>query len=110
MTTRPGMGQARPPGDRRDGSLRGRSLALLGLATVARLLAGCDPFGSAGPSSTSPTRSPSARSLMPGPEKRSNAVSQLEAMLLKAARERLTLEGRLGPPHPDDRTKENDVR
>ena len=43
--TRPGLGQARPPGDRPGRQPeRAQPRRCLGLATVARLLADCDPF------------------------------------------------------------------
>jgi hypothetical protein len=95
----------------RGGSLRGRNLALLGLGTVARLLADCDPFRVRWALQVLPYPvAKRARSLMPVPHKRSPAVSRLEAELLKSAWQRLDLEGRISPPHPEDRTRESDVR
>jgi hypothetical protein len=95
----------------RDGSLRGRNLALLGLATLARLLADCDPFRVRWALQHLPYPvAKRARSLMPAAEHRSAAVSRLEAVILKAALQRLALEGRIVPRHPKDRTRESDVR
>jgi hypothetical protein len=93
-----------------EGSLRGRNLALLGLATAARLLADCDPFRVRWALQHLPYPvAKRVRSLMPAPEKRSGAAARLEALLLKTAWRRLTLEGRISPPHPEDRVKESDV-
>jgi hypothetical protein len=94
-----------------DGSLRGRNVALLGLATLARLLADCDPFRVRWALQHLPYPvAKRARSLMPAAEHRSPAVSRLEAVILKTAWRRLALEGRIGPPHPEDRTRGSDVR
>lgn len=95
----------------RESPPRGRNLALLGLATMARLLADCDPFRVRWALQHLPYPvAKRARSLMPNADRRSPAVSRLEAMILKAAWQRLNHEGRLGPPHPEERTKESDAR
>jgi hypothetical protein len=95
----------------RDGGLRWLNVATLGLATLARLLADCDPFRVRWALQHLPYPvAKRARSLMPSPENRSAAACRLEAVILKAAWQRLTLEGRISPPHPEDRARESDVR
>jgi hypothetical protein len=89
---------------------RRRQVALLGLATMARLLADCDPFRVRWTLQHLPYPiAKRIRSLMPGPQKRSIAASCLESLLLKTAWERLTLEGRVTLAHPKDDTRESDV-
>jgi hypothetical protein len=87
-----------------------RQAALLGLATMARLLADCEPFRVRWTLQHLPYPiAKRVRSIMPGPQKRSSSVSALESLLLKTAWERLTLEQRITPTHPDHQTRERHV-
>jgi hypothetical protein len=87
-----------------------RQLALMGLTTLARLLADCDPFRTRWTLQHLPYPiAKRIRSLMPSPQKRSIGVSSLESLLLKTAWERLSLEKRITRKHPDRAARERDV-
>ena len=87
-----------------------RQLALMGLATLARLLADCDPFRTRWTLQHLPYPiAKRIRSLMPGPQRRSSGVSSLESLLLKTAWERLNLEHRITLEHPDSDARDRDV-
>ena len=87
-----------------------RQLALMGLATLARLLADCDPFRTRWALQHLPYPiAKRIRSLMPGPQRRSSGVSSLESLLLKTAWERLNLEHRITLEHPDSDARDRHV-
>ena len=87
-----------------------RQLALMGLATLARLLADCDPFRTRWTLQHLPYPiAKRIRSLMPSPQRRSIGVSSLESLLLKTAWERLNLEHRVTLEHPDSHARDRDV-
>ena len=76
-------------------SARRRRTAHLGLLTIARLLADCEPFRVRWALQHWPyTIAKPTRSLMPPDSKRSLVVTQVESLVLKTAWERLNLEGR----------------
>jgi hypothetical protein len=81
---------------------RRRHAARLGLLTIARLLADCEPFRIRWALQHWPyTIAKLTRSLMPPVSQRSRMVSQGEALVLKTAWDRLNLEGRLPQHGPD---------
>jgi hypothetical protein len=87
-----------------------RRLALMGLATLARLLADCDPFRTRWTLQHLPYPiAKRIRSLMPRPQRRSIGVSSLESLLLKTAWKRLSLEKRITLEHPNNDARERDV-
>ncbi len=87
-----------------------RQLALMGLATLARLLADCDPFRTRWTLQHLPYPiAKRIRSLMPSPERRSIGVSSLESLILKTAWERLNLEHHITLEHADSHVRDRDV-
>lgn len=86
-----------------------RQLALLGLATLARLLADCDPFRTRWTLQHLPYPiAKRIRSLMPSSQRRSIGVSSLESLLLKTAWKRLNLEHRVTLEHPKSHARDRD--
>ena len=80
---------------------RRRRIARLGLLTIARLLADCEPFRVRWALQHWPyTIAKLTRSLMTLESKRSPVVSHVESEVLKTAWDRLNLEGRLRAPWP----------
>jgi hypothetical protein len=78
-----------------------RRTALLGLVTLARLLADCEPFRVRWALQHLPySIVKRIRSLMPPAPKRTAAVSRLESVILRTAWDRLGLEGRIATPFP----------
>jgi hypothetical protein len=87
-----------------------RQISLLGLGSMARLLADCDPFRVRWTLQHLPYAiAKRIRSLMTVSSKPSIAVARLDSLLLKTAWERLTLEGRVTMAHPDNNTRARDV-
>jgi hypothetical protein len=85
---------------------RRRHAARLGLLTIARLLADCEPFRIRSALQHWPYPiAKLTRSLIPGPTQRSPMVSQGESLVLQTAWQRLNLEGRLATPLPDSSPK-----
>jgi hypothetical protein len=84
--------------------------ARIGLFTVARLLADCEPFRLRWALEHLPYPIVKlTRSLMSDASSRTPVILRGEAQLLKSAWERLTLEGRLTDPWPD-RSGDNEIR
>jgi hypothetical protein len=82
----------------------------MGLHTLARLLADCDPFRTRWTLQHLPYPiAKRIRSLMPSLQRRSVGVSSLESLLLKTAWQRLNLEKRMTLEHPDSDAREWDV-
>jgi hypothetical protein len=80
---------------------RRRRTALLGLVTLARLLADCEPFRVRWALQHLPYPIVKrVRSLMPPDPKRSDAVARLEDLILRTAWDRLVLEDRIATPYP----------
>jgi hypothetical protein len=78
---------------------------------MARLLADCDPFRVRWTLQHLPYAiAKRIRSLMTLAPKRSVAVARLDSLLLKAAWDRLTLEGRVTMAHSENDARETDVR
>jgi hypothetical protein len=78
-----------------------RRTARLGLLTIARLLAGGEPFRVRWALQHWPyTIAKLTRSLMPPESKRSSVIMQVESLVLKTAWDRLNLEGRSSRPWP----------
>ena len=107
-----GPGEARPRAwaqrDRQgsrgtEGLGRRRRLASLGLSTIARLLAGCEPYRVRWSLQHVPYPvAKRIRSIMSLAPIVSDQVRRLEIAVLKAAWTRLTLENRLSVRHPDE--------
>ncbi len=88
------------------GSCRRRRLANLGLSTIARLLAGCEPYRVRWSLQHVPYPvAKRIRSIMTVARTVSDQVQHLESAVLKAAWTRLTLEHRLAVRHPDESTR-----
>jgi hypothetical protein len=88
-----------------------RSTAMLGLVTLARLLADCEPFRVRWALQHLPYPIVKrVRSLMPPDSRRSDAVSRLEGVILRTAWDRLVLEGRIATPHPPAPGRADDDR
>jgi hypothetical protein len=88
-----------------------RQISLLGLGSMARLLADCDPFRVRWTLQHLPYGiAKRIRSLMTLAPKRSIPVARLDSLLLKTAWKRLTLEGRVTMAHPEINPRESDVR
>jgi hypothetical protein len=80
-----------------------RRAPMLGLVTLARLLADCKPFRTRWALQHLPYPIVKRiRSLMPAASRRVEAVSRLETLILRAAWDRLILEGRIAIPFPSD--------
>ncbi len=82
---------------------RRRRLASLGLSTIARLLAGCEPYRVRWSLQHVPYPvAKRVRSIMSVAPTMSDQVRRLESAVLKAAWTRLKLENRLSVRHPDE--------
>ncbi|APW62189.1 hypothetical protein [Paludisphaera borealis] len=78
-----------------------RRTALLGLVTLARLLADCEPFRVRWALQHLPYPIVKrVRTLMPSAPKRAAAVSRLESLILRTAWDHLILENRIATPFP----------
>ncbi len=85
-----------------DGPRQRRRLASLGLSTIARLLAACEPYRVRWALQHVPYPiAKRIRSLMSVAPAAGDSVRHLESMILKTAWTRLLLEHRLAPGHPD---------
>jgi hypothetical protein len=88
-----------------------RRTALVGLVTLARLLAVCEPFRVRWALQHLPYPIVKRiRSLMASASKRAAAVSRLETLILKTAWDRLTLEHRIATPFPQPPERSDDDR
>ena len=92
------------PGSRgTEGLGRRRRLASFGLSTIARLLAGCEPYRVRWALQHIPYPvAKRIRSIMSAAPSVSDQILRLEIAVLKTAWTRLTLENRLSVRHPDD--------
>jgi hypothetical protein len=88
-----------------------RRMPLLGLVTLARLLADCEPFRARWALQHLPYPIVKRiRSLMPAASRRVEAVSRLESLILRAAWDRLIGEARIAIPFPSDGEGSRDDR
>jgi hypothetical protein len=88
-----------------------RRMPLLGLVTLARLLADCEPFRTRWALQHLPYPIVKRiRSLMPAASRRVEAVSRLESLILRAAWDRLIGEARIAIPFPSNGEGSRDDR
>ncbi len=94
-----------------DGQGRRRRLATLGLYTIARLLAGCEPYRVRWALQHVPYPvAKRIRSIMSAAPPMNQQVRRLEGLVLKTAWTRLTLENRLSVRHPDEAMRPDHAR